>query len=418
MDLRDVTTRAQRIADVRADPASDLGSVRSALTDAEKLRAWVEAQISALVQRLDVIDVFPEATIAETSRCSLGSAGATKQRSETLASTPSLADALGDGLITPGHVDAVTRGSKKLEPEDRDEFFGRVEALVEVAAAGNVEQFSRRLALEVKNLQRDSGEDRLARQKRSTRLSEWVDDEGMWNLRGRFDPVLGMRLAASIHAATETAFADAVPECCPTDPLEKNRFLAAHALARLVAGATAGHGPSRRPEFVVVVDTTEPMMRRTQPARPGEPTPASPSVDWPIPVEVPPRILAELAGTADVHVVVVRNGVVLHAPGTLDLGRSTRLANRAQRRALRGLYRGCAIPGCSATFDRCKLHHVVWWRHGGRTDLSNLLPVCAQHHTRLHQDGWEVTLGPHRELSVTLPDGRVMATGPPRRSAA
>ena len=52
----------------------------------------------------------------------------------------------------------------------------------------------------------------------------------------------------------------------------------------------------------------------------------------------PQRVLAELAGDADVTAVVVRNGVVLHAPGELNLGRMTRLANRAQRRALRGLY--------------------------------------------------------------------------------
>ena len=55
--------------------------------------------------------------------------------------------------------------------------------------------------------------------------------------------------------------------------------------------------------------------------------------EFSIPVEIPARVLATLAGDADVHAVVVRNGVVLHAPGELNLGRTTRLANRAQRRA-------------------------------------------------------------------------------------
>ena len=119
-----------------------------------------------------------------------------------------------------------------------------------------------------------------------------------------------------------------------------------------------------------------------------------------------------------VHTVIVRNGVVLHAPGELDLGRTTRLANRAQRRALRAMYSGCAIPGCSVRFDRCKIHHVVWWRHGGRTDLDNLLPVCTQHHTKIHDGGWEVRLGPGRELEIRFPDGTVRNTGPPRRRAA
>jgi hypothetical protein len=119
-----------------------------------------------------------------------------------------------------------------------------------------------------------------------------------------------------------------------------------------------------------------------------------------------------------VYSVTIGNGVVIEAPGELNLGRSTRLANRAQRRALRGLYATCAIPGCCVRYTRTKLHHVIWWRHGGTTDLENLLPVCEKHHQHIHNDGWLITLGPHRELSITLPDGQIMTTGPPKRNAA
>jgi len=86
---------------------------------------------------------------------------------------------------------------------------------------------------------------------------------------------------------------------------------------------------------------------------------AGPVVEFAIPVEIPARILATLAGIADVHAVVVRNGVVLYASGEMNLGRVTRLANRAQRRALRALYRGCSIPGCTVGYDRRKLHHII-----------------------------------------------------------
>jgi hypothetical protein len=154
---------------------------------------------------------------------------------------------------------------------------------------------------------------------------------------------------------------------------------------------------------VVVVDTA---------------TPDAPVVDWGIPVEIPWAVLADLAGSADVHTVVIRNGVVLHAPGQLNLGRTCRTANRAQRRALRGLYATCAIPGCAVKYDRCRLHHVEWWENGGGTDLQNLLPLCERHHHRVHDDGWILTLGPHRQLTVHTPDGQVMSTGPPNRRAA
>jgi hypothetical protein len=143
-----------------------------------------------------------------------------------------------------------------------------------------------------------------------------------------------------------------------------------------------------------------------------------PVAEFSIGVEIPARVLATLAGTADTHAVVVRNGIVLYAPGELNLGRTTRLANRAQRRALRGLYKHCAIPGCSVAYDRCKLHHIIWWRHEGRTDLDNLLPVCSVHHANIHHDDWHIALGPNRELTLRLPDGSIHTTGPPNRRTA
>ena len=124
-------------------------------------------------------------------------------------------------------------------------------------------------------------------------------------------------------------------------------------------------------------------------------------------------MLLDLFDTADVHTVVVRNGVVLHAPGELNLGRSTRLANRAQRRALRATYASCAIPGCATRFDLCKIHHVHWWRHGGNTDLHNLLPICVKHHTLLHTASWQLHLPPDpNPIDGRLPKISAQPPGP------
>jgi hypothetical protein len=147
-------------------------------------------------------------------------------------------------------------------------------------------------------------------------------------------------------------------------------------------------------------------------------SPAGPVIDWGLPVEIPWRVLADLFGVTDPTVVVARNGVVLHAPGQLDLGRTTRLASKAQRRALRALYPTCAIPGCGVRFRYTQPHHVIWWEHGGPTDFANLQPLCDKHHHCVHDRGWRLRLGPNRELDVILPDGQVMSTGPPRRQAA
>ncbi|HKX72135.1 MAG TPA: DUF222 domain-containing protein [Acidimicrobiales bacterium] len=80
-----------------------------------------------------------------------------------------------------------------------------------------------------------------------------------------------------------------------------------------------------------------------------------------------------------------------HHDQPLDLGRSQRLVNRAQRRALR--FRdgpGCAFPGCSAR--HVDAHHITFWADGGPTDLDNLVLLCRHHHRLLHEGGYTAAL--------------------------
>jgi hypothetical protein len=399
-----VAKRVEHIAAVRADEGANPAAIERALVSEREVRAWLDASNAELVGRLTPKVSIPEASIAESSRCSGRDAMRSRERAETLEQTPGLAGALDDGAVTVGHVDAVTRGSKKLDGDQQVALFERVDLLVGLAANSTPERFARRVDLEVKNLQRGDGMGRLERQRRAVRTRTWTDDDGMWNVHGRFDPVTALKLKPRLDEAIEALFAEKTLELAPDDPFEKQRFLAGHALAHLMSRTGSGARPGR-PQALVVIDADAQ----------GEPGPAA---QLSIPVEPPTRVLAELVGQADASAVVVRNGVVLHAPGELDLGRTTRLANRAQRRALRGLYSTCAIPGCGVGFDRCKIHHVLWWRHCGRTDLDNLLPVCPVHHAKIHDAAWVVALGPNRELTLRLPDGTIRNTGPPTIRAA
>jgi hypothetical protein len=76
----------------------------------------------------------------------------------------------------------------------------------------------------------------------------------------------------------------------------------------------------------------------------------------------------------------------------LYLGRSTRLATAAQRRALAVRDAGCCIPGCGIPAAGCEAHHVIWWRHGGTTDITNLALVCQRHHSAVHTGTWMITM--------------------------
>ena len=293
---------------------------------------------------------------------------------------------------------------RRLEPEHRTTLLADAPRLVALAAVSTPDEFGRVLRGEERRLVADDGVARMERQKAALRLRSRVElDSGMHIFTLAVDPLTGLKLHNKIAAATEALFHDTTPEHCPSDPLENQAFLRAHALLDVMEGKGVRLG---RPEITVVVDTTV------------TDTDGASLIDWGLPVELPRKVLTDLFHTADVHAVVVRNGAILYAPGNLNLGRTTRLANAAQRRALRAIYPTCAMPQCTVAFDHCDIHHVDWWEHGGRTDLDRLIPGCNKHHHHVHSQVCDIHLAPDRTLTVTYPDGSTMTTGPPKRRAA
>lgn len=388
---------------------SDVDSIKQALRAVTHLRSWLSASEAELTSRLRPQVTFPEKDLADCTRSSLGEAVKTNERAETLAAVPEFADALDDAAITQGHVDEITKKGKGLTDEQRAEWFERVAALVPVAAAGSVRDFGKRLDHERRAVERSDGMDKLARQRSKVEFRDWTDPDGMYCYAGRLDPLSAVAFRNRMDNEIRRLFAEGTPDSAPTDPILRQRHLAGLALASLVVGTT-GAGTDIIPsglDGIVVIDADQPD---------GS---GGPSVDWGIPVEVPVRVLADLVadGHVTTHTIVVRNGVVLHAPGELNLGRTARLANRAQRRALTALYSTCAIPGCGVHIRYTKAHHIRYWEDGGGTDLANLLPVCPHHHTLIHQQHWQISLGPNRELTIRYPDGSVQTTGPPTRRA-
>ena len=72
----------------------------------------------------------------------------------------------------------------------------------------------------------------------------------------------------------------------------------------------------------------------------------------------------------------------------LDLGHETRLFTQAQRVATGLRHTTCAADGCGRPYAWCELHHREPWRLGGKTDLSNAIPLCHWHHRRIHDPGF------------------------------
>ena len=403
-----------RVASAPADGSR--AALSEGLADVRRLRSWVEAHEIRLAALAVIESSFPEKFIAEATGCSMRDATVLVARSRVVEQLPGLAAALLAGTVSAEHLDVAIRRLQRLEPAVRDRLLLDAVGLAAGALRRTPEQYSSFLAERVRIVQRslagDDGMERLAAQQGMVGLSWRLASEGMHEWRLLLDPVAALAFDQLLAAQVEAMFHDRVPQGCPTNPLQRQAFLRAHALLALVNGGGARMG---RPEIIVVLDA------RDGDASSDDAEAAAgrePLVDWGLPVEVPQRVLRDLFGRADVHAVVVRHGVVLHAPGEMNLGRSTRLANRAQRRVLRGLYATCGVPGCRAPFAFTKIHHVRWWRNGGSTDLDNLLPLCSKHHHLVHEGGWMLELRPDRTLITSLPDGTVMSTGPPARRAA
>ncbi|WP_433500354.1 DUF222 domain-containing protein [Sphaerimonospora sp. CA-214678] len=92
--------------------------------------------------------------------------------------------------------------------------------------------------------------------------------------------------------------------------------------------------------------------------------------------------------------------LVMNADGqVLDMGRKTRLATPAQRRAIAARYDTCWVKGCPLPANMCQIDHLDNWSEGGHTDLARLGPAC-QFHNRdryLHPDRYRRRqIGPDR----------------------
>ena len=383
---------------------TDRSRVVDAIAAVTRITAWCDAQQIAYAQALAAMGAVAEDVLAKAARSDNRDAERILKRATTAATAPAFGNALAAGRVAAGHLDQLGNSLRRLDSGQQQSLLADEARLIAIAANSTPDEFARVLRAEERRLATDDGMSRLEQQRRAVRLHRRTDmQSGMNVFTLTLDPVTGLMLHNKLNAATEALFHTKTPDGCPTDPIEKQAFLRAHAMLQMINGQGIQMG---KPEVIVVVDTT------TSDAT------GAPTVDWGLPVEIPHQVLLDLFGGADVHGIVVRNGVVLYAPGELNLGRSTRLANRAQRRALRAIYATCAIPGCATRFDNCKVHHVKWWRNGGDTDLCNLLPICVKHHTLVHNGGWQLQLADDRTLTVTLPDSTTMTNGPPRRRAA
>jgi hypothetical protein len=78
----------------------------------------------------------------------------------------------------------------------------------------------------------------------------------------------------------------------------------------------------------------------------------------------------------------------------LAVGRTSRTATLAQRKALAARDGGCIIPGCQIPAENCQAHHVQDWAAGGASDIENLALLCWTHHRQVDLGMWSIEPAP------------------------
>jgi hypothetical protein len=124
-----------------------------------------------------------------------------------------------------------------------------------------------------------------------------------------------------------------------------------------------------------------------------------------------PETARRLACEASVVSILERGG------RPLSVGHKTRSVPPALRRALASRDQGCCFPGCGQT-RFLHAHHIEHWAHGGRTELGNLVQLCAYHHRLIHERGYGLTRGPDQSLIFRRPDGREIPAAPVPRAGS
>ncbi len=187
----------------------------------------------------------------------------------------------------------------------------------------------------------------------------------MFRLDGYLDPVDGARLRDALAVLMGRTGAEDT-----RSPAQRR----ADALADLVAAAAANTGPGGACGLSVLIDLEDLTDGQGAVLEDGS--------------ALGTRLYDLLTCTAIISVILGVHRAGVFVP--LALGRGKRVATDAQWRALIARDRGCIRCGRAPRY--CQAHHIHHWRHGGLTDLENLVLMCSRCHHDLHFGTYTITI--------------------------
>jgi hypothetical protein len=308
------------------------------------------------------------------------------RRGRTSEEFPKVGDAVDKGEARPENVDAIGAAASHMKTPEHKAGFAACEGdMADKAAKLPPETFRRWLKRVENKITEDAGLGRFERQRAASHFGFRENSAEMTRLWGLLDPEWSAILTKEVRAESRRI---AKARGCSV-----NDHIQAEALINLVQGS----GGRSTPGVLVLQD------ERTMRYGPHDATVSESSAGE----SIPPETVARLACDAAIQ------GIEINGQGIpLRVGRKHRSATDAQRKALRAIYRTCAIDG-STPFDRCEVHHVDAWITSRNTDIENLLPISMYWHHMVHEGGWQLKINPDRSIELRTPKGKIYRRIPP-----
>ena len=196
-----------RVADPDVMDSDQLAGLTSQIA---QLKSWCDSlQVRATRRQRELAAEGraddPRNTLSRHGRNSSKDAQAANQREAVCTSMPGFEDALATGVISAGHVDAITNATRNLDEALTAEFNACHDDLLADATRQGVDAFARGCRDLARHLASraasasDAAE--LDRQRQSSKVRRWVDQQtGMCHTHLELDPIRDRALWAAIDS--------------------------------------------------------------------------------------------------------------------------------------------------------------------------------------------------------------------------
>jgi hypothetical protein len=318
-----------------------------------------------------------------------------------VAAHPCVAPLWQSGQVSTDAVAALARGLRSLTPEQVDDVLSHTVATLPDLSVPGVKAVAARAVELLHPHDTDAAEQR-----------DWDDRAlvlthygSMTLISGRLPGVEGEALATALNALAESLRVEG-------DRLTASQRRADALITLINRSATTTDLPATTGGLPVATTVTIGLSEAER-LTAGDPRPAAVSITDLVSQGRDPASLAGVAGAVTIGDAAARFALCCGevTPVVVDdrqrrrttlgraladthlaplaVGRTTRLATPAQRKALALRDQGCAL--CDRPAAECQTHHVTPWSDGGTTDLPNLILMCWAHHRAVDLNRFTIT---------------------------